>query len=203
MQKILIGLIRDYSGSAQVCGFESKSQGKDFYENIGVDFEFSSLKENLSYFASLYRHSTKFPEMLLELVNLRGDMNKKISAYSKGMKSRLNFVKALLHNPPVLFLDEPTSGLAPSNSRRMKDIILQEKDKGKTIVLTTHNMEDATELCTRVAFIVNGKIKLIDSPKNLIKSRRENQVAYSYVTLEGYEKQRTCELKELAYDNRF
>ncbi|MDF2820499.1 MAG: ABC-type transport system, multidrug-familyATP-binding protein [Clostridiales bacterium] len=72
------------------------------------------------------------------------------------MKSRLNFIKALIHNPDILFLDEPTSGLDPSNSKDMKDIILEEKKKGKTIILTTHNMVDATELCDRVAFIVDG-----------------------------------------------
>ncbi len=87
------------------------------------------------------------------------------------MKSRLNFIKALLHNPDILFLDEPTSGLDPSNSKVMKDIILSEKSKGKTIILTTHNMLDATELCDRVAFIVNGKISALDTPHNLIMSK--------------------------------
>ncbi|OJT85743.1 ATP-binding protein, partial [Clostridioides difficile] len=84
----------------------------------------------------------------------------RVSEYSKGMKSRLNFIKALLHNPDILFLDEPTSGLDPSNSKVMKDIILSEKSKGKTIILTTHNMLDATELCDRVAFIVMVKYLL-------------------------------------------
>ena len=79
-----------------------------------------------------------------------------MSEYSKGMKSRLNFIKALLHSPKLLFLDEPTSGLDPSNARVMKDMILAEKAAGQTVILTTHNMYDAAELCDRVSFIVDG-----------------------------------------------
>ena len=96
------------------------------------------------------------------------------------MKSRLNFIKALLHDPSLLFLDEPTSGLDPSNSRVMKDLILQEKNKGKTIILTTHNMYDATELCDRVAFIVDGSIKALDSPRRLIMSKKSSKIIYTY-----------------------
>jgi fluoroquinolone transport system ATP-binding protein len=91
-------------------------------------------------------------DSLLESVGLLHDADKKVSDFSKGMKSRLNFIKALLHDPILLFLDEPTSGLDPSTARQMKDIILQEKARGKTIILTSHNMYDATELCDRVAF---------------------------------------------------
>ena len=81
----------------------------------------------------------------------------------------------------MLFLDEPTSGLDPSNSQVMKNIIRELKNKGVTIILTTHNMHDATELCDRVAFIVDGNIKAMDTPHNLIMSRRYNEVTYSYL----------------------
>ena len=87
------------------------------------------------------------------------------------MRSRLNFIKALIHDPDILFLDEPTSGLDPTNNRLMKDIILAEKKRGKTVIITTHNMFDATELCDQVAFIVAGKVSALDSPHNLIMSR--------------------------------
>ena len=203
VQKILIGLIRNYQGSVQICGLESKTYHKSYYENIGVDFEFSSLyekltaRENLDYFSSLYEKPLRSIDSLLELVNLKGDMNKKVSCYSKGMRSRLNFIKALIHNPTILFLDEPTSGLDPSNCRRMKDIILSEKNKGKAVVLRTHNMEDAKELCNRVAFIVDGQIKVIDSPKNLIMSRRNNHVLYTYIDSDCYDKQRESKLTKL------
>lgn len=93
-------------------------------------------------------------DQLLQMVGLENDADKRVANYSKGMKARLNFIKALLHDPSLLFLDEPTSGLDPTNNRMMKDMILEEKKRGKTILLTTHNMQDAAELCDRVAFIL-------------------------------------------------
>ncbi|WP_317947010.1 ABC transporter ATP-binding protein, partial [Clostridioides difficile] len=131
-------------------------------------------------------------------VGLENKANKRVSEYSKGMKSRLNFIKALLHNPDILFLDEPTSGLDPSNSKVMKDIILSEKSKGKTIILTTHNMLDATELCDRVAFIVNGKISALDTPHNLIMSKGAIKVKYTY--FDNGEKTSECFLNNTAND---
>ncbi|MDD2436515.1 MAG: ABC transporter ATP-binding protein [Massilibacteroides sp.] len=101
------------------------------------------------------------------MVGLKNDANKKVSDFSKGMKMRLNFVRSLLHNPEILFLDEPTSGLDPVNAKLVKDIILDQKAKGKTIFITTHQMYDADELCDRVAFIVEGEIKAMDAPFNL------------------------------------
>ena len=96
------------------------------------------------------------------------------------MRSRLNFIKALIHDPDILFLDEPTSGLDPTNNRLMKDIILAEKKRGKTVIITTHNMYDATELCDQVAFIVAGKVSALDSPHNLIMSRGAAKIQYTY-----------------------
>jgi len=185
LQKILTGLLTSYSGNVVVNGTEVNRHDNNFYENIGVDFEFPSLyekltaRENLQFFASLYKNRVTI-DPLLNSVGLFHDADKKVSEFSKGMKSRLNFIKALLHNPSLLFLDEPTSGLDPSNARLMKDIILREKEKGKTIILTTHNMYDATELCDRVAFIVDGKLQALDSPRNLIMSRGASKVRYTY-----------------------
>lgn len=185
VQKILTGLIPSYGGNVVVNRIEPKRRNSAFYEHIGVDFEVPSLfeklsgRENLSYFASLYKHTLPV-ESLLESVGLATEADKKVSAYSKGMKSRLNFIKALIHAPTILFLDEPTSGLDPSNARVMKDLILQQREKGTTILLTTHNMYDATELCDRVAFIVDGSIRSLDSPRNLIMSRGAVTVSYSY-----------------------
>ena len=186
LQKILTGLLTNYSGKVTVNGEEPKNHKNSFYENIGVDFEFPSLyekltaKENLKFFASLYKNQRDINE-LLSSVGLTSDADKKVSDYSKGMKSRLNFIKALLHDPAILFLDEPTSGLDPSNSRIMKDLVLAEKKKGKTIILTTHNMFDATELCDRVAFIVDGKISALDTPHNLIMSKGSSKIRYTYL----------------------
>ncbi len=205
LQKILTGLLTTYRGSVQVNGIEIKHRGNSFYENIGVDFEFPSLyekltaRENLNFFASLYKkHQAIDP--LLDSVGLLHDAGKKVSDFSKGMKSRLNFIKALLHDPALLFLDEPTSGLDPSNAKRMKDIILQEKAKGKTILLTTHNMYDATELCSRVAFIVDGKLRALDTPRALIMSRGAARVRYTYA-VNGREEQKEITLDRTGEDD--
>lgn len=185
LQKILIGLLPRYGGSVLVDGAEASRAGKGFYEKIGVDFEFPSLyekltgRENLRFFASLYpRH--RDIDVLLKAIGLDRDADKKVSDYSKGMKSRLNFIKALLHSPALLFLDEPTSGLDPSNARVMKDMILQEKAAGKTVILTTHNMYDAAELCDRVSFIVDGAIRALDTPKALTTRTGATQLRYAY-----------------------
>ena len=114
------------------------------------------------------------------MVGLENDGDKKVADFSKGMRSRLNFIKALVHDPDILFLDEPTSGLDPTNNRLMKDIILAEKKRGKTIIITTHNMFDATELCDKVAVIVAGKVSALDSPHNLIMSRGAAKIHYTY-----------------------
>ncbi len=206
LQKILIGMLRTYQGSAMVNGIECKKRTKHFYENIGVDFEFSTMyekltaKENLQFFSSLYEKKPRPIDELLKMVGLEHDADKRVSDYSKGMKSRLNFIKALLHDPLLLCLDEPTSGLDPTNSRMMKDIILAEKAKGKTILLTTHNMQDATELCDRVAFIINGKICALDSPHNLIMSKGAATVTYTWI--ENGEHSASCPLDRLSTDEQ-
>ena len=204
LQKILLGMLPNYQGSAMVNGTECKRRGADFYESIGVDFEFSTMyeklsaKENLQFFSSLYRRQPRSIPELLAAVGLEHDADKRVSDYSKGMKSRLNFVKALLHDPQLLFLDEPTSGLDPTNSRLMKDMILEEKRRGKTILLTTHNMLDAAELCDRVAFIVVGKIFALDSPHNLIMSKGAAQVTYTW--LDQVEQTANCPIDKLSED---
>lgn len=185
LQKVLTGLLTSYKGSVVINGEEAGRHSNSFYEHIGVDFEFPSLyekltaRENLRFFASLYQRHRDI-DTLLKSVGLLHDADKRVSEFSKGMKSRLNFIKALLHDPQLLFLDEPTSGLDPSNARVMKDMILDAKAKGKTIILTTHNMYDATELCDRVAFIVDGKIKALDTPRNLIMIRGASKITYTY-----------------------
>ena len=187
LQKILTGVLINYSGSVLVNHQEVKHANVDFYEEVGVDFEFPSLyeklsgRENLKYFASLYKNQGDI-DQALRSVGLTQDADKRVMYYSKGMKSRLNFIKALIHNPQIIFLDEPTSGLDPTNAKIMKDLIMQERDKGKTIILTTHNMHDAQELCDRVAFIVDGQIKAIDTPHNLIMSKGATKINYGYIS---------------------
>ena len=205
LQKILIGLLPNYTGHVLVNGAEAKSVGKGFYQGIGVDFEFPSLyekltgRENLAFFASLYETHRDIDTLLTE-IGLYPDADKKVSAYSKGMKSRLNFVKALLHSPALLFLDEPTNGLDPSNARVMKDLILREKAEGRTVILTTHNMYDATELCDRVSFIVDGGIRALDTPKALITRKRAGAIRYSYPAPDGSLAERTVAMDQTGGD---
>jgi len=172
-QKILIRLLTGYEGKATVFGKDLDKWGSDYYERIGVSFELPNhfLKltavENLTYFSNLYQHAPYSPQELLEMVGLGEDGDQLVSQYSKGMKNRLTFARALLHGPELLFLDEPTAGLDPMNARRIKNLIKAQQDAGKTIFLTTHDMTVAEALCDRVAFIVDGEIKLIDAPKRL------------------------------------
>ncbi len=187
IQKILIGMLPNYTGSAIVNDTEVKEHTNKFYEHIGVDFEYPSLyekltaRQNLEFFASLYKGERYTTDELLSAMGLLRDADKRVSEYSKGMKSRLSFIKSIIHRPKILFLDEPTSGLDPSNARIMKDIILAQKQSGTTIILTTHNMEDAAELCDRVAFIVDGKVKALDTPHNLIMQKGAKALKYSFL----------------------
>lgn len=206
LQKVLTGLCTNYQGTARILGIDSNQHSRDFYEKIGVDFEFPSLfeklsaRENLNYFAGLYSGKKRNADELLESVGLLNYADKKVSTFSKGMKSRLNFVKSLVHNPQILFLDEPTSGLDPNNAKIMKDMIRQEKEEGKTIIITTHNMQDAAELCDRVVFIVDGQMKALDTPHNFIMKRGATRVVYSYME-NGKEQIRNSVLSELSNDS--
>lgn len=207
-QKILIGAFKDYKGRVTVLGNELRGIRSDYYEQIGVAFEFPNfyskltVLENLQLFRSLYKGETDDPAMLLEQVGLEKSLHMKVSELSKGMKMRLNFCRALLHRPSVLFLDEPTSGLDPVNADVMKELILQRKAAGVTIVITTHNMQAAEELCDRVAFIVDGHIKLIDSPRELKLLQGEKKIRVEYMAdLEL--KMEEFGLNNLADNNRF
>ncbi len=186
VQKILTGILKSYDGSAKVLGTEIKKGNRDFYQKVGVDFEFPNLYgkftalENLRFFSTLYSQASYDPMELLERVGLKNDADKKVSSFSKGMKMRLSFIRALQHKPDLIFLDEPTSGLDPANARTIKEMILEQKHTGKSILLTTHNMHDAEELCDRVAFIVDGSIKAIDTPNNLRLKKGGSTVDYAY-----------------------
>ena len=194
IQKILIGLLKGYQGRVAVLGRDLAAWRSDYYERIGVSFELPNhfLKltalENLAYFGALYSRTTRAPQQLLELVGLGGDGHLPVGQFSKGMKNRLNVARALLHDPELLFLDEPTSGLDPTNARRIKELIAAQRQAGKTIVLTTHNMAVAEELCDRVAFIVDGQIQLIDTPRVLKLRYGQASVAVEYAAGAGSER---------------
>lgn len=173
-QRLIIGLLRNYHGKIEVLGKERNQWGKDYYEHIGVAFDFPNLytkltaKENLQLIGAYYKNECEDPDKLLERVGLLPEKDVRVENFSKGMKMRLNFVRSIMHNPRLMFFDEPTSGLDPMNAHIIKEIILEQKKANKTIFLTTHNMTVAEQLCDRVAFIVEGKIVVIGSPKDLM-----------------------------------
>lgn len=186
-QKILIGLLKGFEGSITVCGKDLNKWNENYYEKIGVGFEFPNhyekltAIENLKFFSTFYNKKNIDFYSLLEQVDLVNDCKTAVAKFSKGMKMRLNFVRAIMNDPCILFLDEPTSGLDPVNARKIKNMILQKKAEKKTVFLTTHNMNDAEKLCDRVAFIVNGELKIIDTPENLKLKESKNSVTVQYI----------------------
>ena len=206
LQKCIIGLLGGYRGGIT---FQDMSVGSvAFREQIGVQFEFPNLYEsftaieNLKFFGGFYRTQTRDPIELLNSVGLAEDAAKKVGEYSKGMKMRLSFARAVLHNPSVLFLDEPTSGLDPVYADQLMTLIENEKRRGVTVFLTTHNMQVAARLADRLAFIVDGKLPLIDTPKALIHSYGEDIVRMEYEK-EGISSTEDFRLSTLGSDEKF
>jgi fluoroquinolone transport system ATP-binding protein len=185
-QRIIIGLLRGYSGSVEVIGKERKAWGKDIFEKIGVAFDFPNLYEkltayeNLELLGSYYNNNRSNKDELLDSVGLLPDRDKRVEKFSKGMKMRLNFIRSIMHDPDLLFFDEPTSGLDPVNARIIRDMILMLKKRGKTVFLTTHNMLEADYLCDRVAFIVEGKVPVIESPAELKLQHGQKTIKLAY-----------------------
>lgn len=207
-QKILFRLLQGFQGSVQVFDRDLREWGYEYFEQVGVSFEmpnhYSKLtaRENLRYFGALYQGNVKNPDELLDMVGLLDDADMLVSQYSKGMKNRLSVARSLVNNPKLLFLDEPTAGLDPVNARKIKDLIKAQKDAGKTVFLTTHDMHIADELCDRVAFIVDGKLSLTDSPRELKLRYGKPEVRVEF-GLNGKNEQRDFELADLADNAEF
>lgn len=172
-QNVLIRLLDGYEGTVTVLGRDLRAWGHDYYRRIGVSFEAPNhylkltARENLALFAGLYGGQTRDPDALLDRVGLLADANKRVGEFSKGMRGRLTLARALLHGPQLLFLDEPTAGLDPATARRVRDLLLDMRAAGATIFLTTHDMVTADQLCDRVAFLVDGRIVAMDTPRAL------------------------------------
>jgi fluoroquinolone transport system ATP-binding protein len=171
-QKILIKILGDYRGEISYSGRNITEFSDEFYESIGVSFEmpihFSKMTamENINFFLKLYKNNANVEE-LMRRVGLWEDKDKMVGEYSKGMKIRLNIVRAMLNNPEMLFMDEPTNGLDPMNAMILKDMIREFRENGGTVFITSHIMTDIDQLCDRVAFIVEGEIVEMDTPRNL------------------------------------
>lgn len=171
-QKLLLKLLNGAEGQITFNGKNIQELQSSFYESIGVSFEmpihFSKMTayENIRFFQELYEKKADI-QSLMEKVGLWKDKDKLVSEYSKGMKIRLNIVRALINEPDMLFLDEPTNGLDPKNAMILKDMIRDFRDQGGTVFITSHIMSDIEQLCDRVAFIVDGKIVELASPRDL------------------------------------
>jgi len=173
-QKVLYKILHNFTGEIRIENKPLKDWGNDYFEKIGVGFELPNhylkltAKENLQLFASFYpeKNLQNF-DALFEVFGLTDSANKKVEEFSKGMKMRLNFIRAIMHNPDILFLDEPTAGLDPINAQKIKRYIKKLKNEGKTIFVTTHDMTTADELCDRVSFIADGEIRLTEKPSVL------------------------------------
>lgn len=176
--KILTTLLLPSSGRARVLGFDPARQPGDIRRRIGHVFggdrglyDRLSALDNLRYFADLYRVPVREKRHriaeLLELVGLTGRERERVETYSRGMRQRLHIARGLLHDPEILFLDEPTIGLDPVGAREVRETVASLRDQGKTVLLTTHYMYEADELCQRIAVIAGGKFVATGTPAEL------------------------------------
>jgi ABC-2 type transport system ATP-binding protein len=176
--KILTTLLLPSSGTARVLGFDPAHQAGEVRRRIGHVFggdrglyDRLSALDNLKYFADLYRvpvreKRRRIAEML-ELVGLQGRERERVETYSRGMRQRLHIARGLLHDPEILFLDEPTIGLDPVGAREVRETIGGLREQGKTILLTTHYMYEADELCQRIAVMAGGVFVAAGTPAEL------------------------------------
>ena len=176
--KILTTLLLPTSGRARVLGFDPARQPGDIRRRIGHVFggdrglyDRLSALDNLRYFADLYRVPVREKRHriaeLLDLVGLTGRERERVETYSRGMRQRLHIARGLLHDPEILFLDEPTIGLDPVGAREVRETVANLRDQGKTVLLTTHYMYEADELCQRIAVIAGGVFVATGTPAEL------------------------------------
>jgi len=171
--KMLTGQLKPKAGKATLLGMDVANNVEKVQGDIGVSFEDTNLYEqmsaieNLKLFARLFGIRPFDANALLKRVGLAGREKDRVETYSKGMKQRLMVARSMVNRPRVLFLDEPTAGLDPTSAEAIRNIILEERERGATVFLTTHDMLEADKLSDRVAFMNEGKIVALDTPHNL------------------------------------
>jgi ABC-2 type transport system ATP-binding protein len=191
--KMLTTMLIPTSGKATVLGYDVQKQVTQVRERIGIVlggerglYTRVSAVDNLRYFADLYGvpvnvRDKRIKELLI-FMGLWDRARDRVETYSKGMKQRLHLARGLINDPELIFMDEPTIGLDPEMARDTRDLIQQLIKRGKTVLLTTHYMFEADELCKRVAIIRNGEIVALDTPSGLKKYVRDASV----VEVEGF-----------------
>jgi len=184
--RMMVGLTQPNSGTAVINGHDVLKESVEVKRTIGLVPETSNLygeltaSENLIYQAELYGVPKKERRIraldLLEEFGLKEHQEKSFQALSRGLKRRLTIAAALIHHPKILFLDEPTTGLDVMSARGLRKLILDSRKKGLTIFLTTHYIPEAESLCDRIAVIVKGKIKVIDTPESIKAQVKETEI---------------------------
>ncbi len=173
--EILEGITKPDSGSIRICGMDWAKQGAEIRTKIGVQFQSTTLDENitprevLSLYGSYYPKSRPVQE-LLELTQLEAKADAFQETLSGGQRQRLVLGIALIHDPELVFLDEPTTGLDPQARRSLWSVIRELKNEGRTVILTTHYMEEAEVLCDRVAIVDKGQLLEVGTPRELVNS---------------------------------
>ncbi|WP_035288398.1 ABC transporter ATP-binding protein [Clostridium sp. KNHs214] len=202
--KMITGLLRPTSGSVTVMGKDVDKNPMEALSNIGTVLAGDrsiywklSARENLEYFAALYgcnkKEAKERTQKVLDRLGLTDKADELVEKYSTGMKQKVALGKALIPNAPVVLLDEPTLGLDPQAAINLREIILEIKNEGRTVLLTTHYMEEADFLSDRIAIIDGGKIIALDTPENL--KRKLNEVKTLNVEVDGSDKKLLDEIK--------
>ena len=204
--KMLSTLLEPTSGTATVCGYNVSSQANLVRQHLGavltgersIYWKLSG-RENLNYFAALHHIPAAQAKPRIDELLARFDLTKRadelVERYSSGMKQRIAIAKALLAKPAVILLDEPTIGLDPQAARNLRELILELKNDGHTILLTTHYMEEADQLSDRIGIIDQGKIIALDTPAVLKQSI--NQLDVMQLEVENFDPEMTSELTAL------
>jgi len=192
---VLCGLLEPTSGSANVGGYDVQKEPEKVKESIGVCpqetavFSYLTGRENVELFGELHAMPTeklkRNVDELLGKMNLLQDAKRRAGKYSGGMMRRLNLIMALVHEPEVAFLDEPTVGMDPQSRRAVWDFIRELKRQNKTVILTTHYMEEAEELCDRVGIIDHGKLIALGSPEQLKEKFGAKNLEEVFIQLTG------------------
>ena len=205
--KILTGQLPQTEGEAKLLGTDTRKLTDTEYSRIGMMldntgvYERLSCYDNLLLFARIYGLSAEKPREALKRVGLWETKNRPVQKLSKGMKQRLVLARAMMNEPEILFLDEPTSGLDPANAREIHKLIQKQKEKGTTVFLTTHNMEEAEKLCDHIALLFEGNIVEYGNPKEICKRyNHQNKICLSLNDGTQVLLENNCEGAKRVYD---